>query len=113
MTRADAPVVHIAGEDGAGVPFVVGAVDVAHVARKVGEPPNARFLVRGGENSCEMRETVCTGLEFMGVEFDRAANKGARGVDKILSKPSSRVKVAVIATDEELVIATDTYNLVK
>ena len=29
-----------------------------------------------GENSCEMRETVCTGLEFMGVEFDRAANKG-------------------------------------
>ena len=36
-----------------------------------------------------------------------------RGVDKILSKPSSRVKVAVIATDEELVIATDTYNLVK
>ena len=66
-----------------------------------------------GENSCEMRETVCTGLEFMGVEFDRAANKGARGVDKILSKPSSRVKVAVIATDEELVIATDTYNLVK
>ena len=66
-----------------------------------------------GENSCEMRETVCTGLEFMGVEFDRAANKGARGMDKILSKPSSRVKVAVIATDEELVIATDTYNLVK
>ena len=39
-----------------------------------------------GENSCEMRETVCTGLEFMGVEFDRAANKGARGVNKILSK---------------------------
>ena len=66
-----------------------------------------------GENSCEMRETVCTGLEFMGVEFDHAANKGARGMDKILSKPSSRVKVAVIATDEELVIATDTYNLVK
>ena len=66
-----------------------------------------------GENSCEMRETVCTGLEFMGVEFDHAANKGARVMDIILSKPSSRVKVAVIATDEELVIATDTYNLVK
>ena len=66
-----------------------------------------------GENSCEMRESVCTGLEFMGVEFDREANKGARGVNKILSTPGSRVKVAVIATDEELVIATDTYNLVK
>ena len=35
-----------------------------------------------GENSCEMREAVCTGLEFMGVKFDPAANKGARGVDK-------------------------------
>ena len=42
-----------------------------------------------------------------------SATTPARGVDKILSKPSSRVKVAVIATDEELVIATDTYNLVK
>ncbi len=66
-----------------------------------------------GENSQEMRETVCSGLEFMGVEFDREANKGARGVDKILSAPGSKVKVAVIATNEELVIATDTYNLVK
>jgi len=66
-----------------------------------------------GENSCEMRETVCSGLEFMGVEFDRAANRGTRGVDKILSTPASKVKVAVVATDEELMIATDTYNLVK
>ena len=66
-----------------------------------------------GENSCEMRETVCTGLEFMGVKFDPAANKGARGVNKILSAPDSKVKVATIATNEELVIATDTYNLVK
>lgn len=66
-----------------------------------------------GENSDEMREGVCKGLEFMGVEFDAETNKGARGVDKILSKPASRVKVAMIATDEELVIATDTYHLTK
>ena len=66
-----------------------------------------------GENSCEMREAVCTGLEFMGVKFDPAANKGARGVNKILSAADSKVKVATIATNEELVIATDTYNLVK
>ena len=66
-----------------------------------------------GENSCEMRETVCSGLEFMGVKFDKSANAGARGVDKILSAPDSKVKVAVVATNEELVIATDTYNLVK
>ncbi len=66
-----------------------------------------------GENSCEMRESVCSGLEFMGVEFDKNANAGARGVDKILSAAGSKVQVAVVATNEELVIATDTYNLVK
>ena len=66
-----------------------------------------------GENSGDMRESVCTGLEFMGVKFDTEANRGARGVDKLLSKADSKVKVAVIATDEELMIATDTYNLVK
>ena len=49
----------------------------------------------------------------MGVKFDSAANKGTRGVNKILSAPDSKVKVAIIATDEELMIATDTYNLVK
>ncbi|MFI3259822.1 MAG: acetate kinase [Rikenellaceae bacterium] len=66
-----------------------------------------------GENSSDLRPAAVSGLEFMGVEFDNEASKGARGVDKILSLPSSRVKVAMIATDEELVIATDTYNLVK
>ncbi len=66
-----------------------------------------------GENSSEMRESVCTGLEFMGVRFDAEANQGARGVNKLLSAADSKVKVAVIATDEELMIATDTYNLVK
>ena len=66
-----------------------------------------------GENSSEMREAVCTGLEFMGVKFDAEANRGARGVNKLLSAADSKVKVAVIATDEELMIATDTYNLLK
>lgn len=66
-----------------------------------------------GENSAEMRQAVCSGLEFMGVAFDQSKNEGTRGVDKILSADNSKVKVAVIATDEELMIATDTYNLVK
>ena len=65
-----------------------------------------------GENSKELRETVCSGLEFMGVEFATEEN-AVRGISKILSRPTSRVKVAVVATNEELVIATDTYNLVK
>ncbi|WP_418992142.1 acetate/propionate family kinase [Alistipes sp.] len=66
-----------------------------------------------GENSCEMRQEVCEGLEFMGVKFSPELNRGARGVDKILSAADSKVKVATIATNEELVIATDTYNLVR
>lgn len=66
-----------------------------------------------GENSEEIRSQVCEGLEFMGVKFNAAANKGVRGVDTILSAADSRVKVAIIATNEELVIASDTYNLVK
>ncbi len=66
-----------------------------------------------GENSDNLRPTACAGLEFMGVDFDHAANKGARNEDKILSTPSSKVKVAMIETNEELVIAMDTYNLVK
>ncbi|MDE6778641.1 MAG: acetate kinase [Alistipes sp.] len=65
-----------------------------------------------GENSKELRESVCSNMEFLGLEFDREANN-VRGEDKILSTPSSKVKVAVVATNEELVIATDTYNLVK
>ncbi len=64
-----------------------------------------------GENSSEMREEVSAGLEFMGVEFDAEINKGVRGKSMILSKASSRVKVAVIETNEEKVIAMDTYRL--
>lgn len=66
-----------------------------------------------GENQWPMREAVCEGLEFMGVEFDRAANHGVKGQDKILSMPDSKVKVVVASTDEELVIASDTFRLLK
>ncbi|MBQ8271468.1 MAG: acetate kinase [Tidjanibacter sp.] len=65
-----------------------------------------------GENGPEMREYVCKGMEFMGIEFDSAANAGVKGQDKVLSAPTSRVKVVVIGTNEELVIATDTFNIV-
>ena len=66
-----------------------------------------------GENSVEMRESVCSNMEFLGLKFDAEANRNARGTDRILSAADSKVKVAVVATNEELVIATDTYNLVK
>ena len=65
-----------------------------------------------GENDCGVRAGVCTGLEFMGVEFDYEKNKGLRCTDEILSKPTSKVKVLSICTNEELVIALDTLEIV-
>ncbi len=64
-----------------------------------------------GENQYPSRARICRGLEFMGVEFDTAANEGLRGRDAIISRPGSRVTVAVVTTDEELVIAQDTWRL--
>jgi acetate kinase len=66
-----------------------------------------------GENQWQSRRRVCEGLEFMGVEFDVEANDGLRSKDRIISRPGSKVTVAVVTTDEELVIAKDTYRLSK
>ena len=64
-----------------------------------------------GENESSLRSYVCKGLEFMGVEIDESVNTGLRGKDTVISKPSSRVKVVLATTNEELVIAADTYRL--
>lgn len=66
-----------------------------------------------GENADDVREKICERLEFLGVDFDKAANKGQRGVDLMISKPSSKVKVMMVSTNEEYVIAKDTYSLAK
>lgn len=66
-----------------------------------------------GENDPGVRERVSKGLGFMGVEFDCEANRDVRGKDVVLSAPDSRVKVVTIATNEELVIASDTFRLTK
>ncbi len=65
-----------------------------------------------GENDDNIRAHVSEAIDFMGVDFDAEANKGVRGKDKILTKPNSRVKVMVVTTNEELVIATDTATIV-
>ena len=65
-----------------------------------------------GENGPEMREYICTDMEFLGIDFDFAVNRGLKGQDKVLTKPESKTKVVVIGTNEELVIATDTFNIV-
>jgi acetate kinase len=65
-----------------------------------------------GENDPHIREMVGTHLEYLGVEFDKEANNGVRGKDVILTKKSSKVKIATVTTNEELVIAQDTMKLV-
>ncbi|MEI6696076.1 MAG: acetate kinase [Bacteroidota bacterium] len=65
-----------------------------------------------GENACSTREGVCKDMEFLGIDFDVEKNKNLRGVDALLTKENSKVKVMMVTTNEELVIATDTYNIV-
>lgn len=66
-----------------------------------------------GENKFDCREVACRGLEFMGIELDVEKNKTIMGEEAIISKPSSKVTVCVIPTDEELMIAMDTDELTK
>jgi len=65
-----------------------------------------------GENAWFMREAILENLEFLGIELDKKANEEFAGCDGVISKASSRVKVLSVTTNEELVIAQDTYGLV-
>ena len=64
-----------------------------------------------GENQEDVRWDSCQGLEFLGIKMDKEANH-CRGVERIISAPDSKVKVCLIPTDEESVIARDTMELV-
>lgn len=64
-----------------------------------------------GENDTVIRHIIGTRLGFLGVSFDQEKNKTVRGENAILSTNGTRTQVVVISTDEELVIATDTFNL--
>lgn len=65
-----------------------------------------------GENQTGVRENVCAPLAFMGVEIDKELNARTRGTETVISTAASRVKVCVITTDEELMIARDTQDIV-
>ena len=69
------------------------------------------FTAGVGENQTGMRAGACEGLEWMGVKLDKEKNEKVRGEEAVISAPDSRVKVVVIPTDEELMIAADTMNL--
>ena len=70
------------------------------------------FTAGVGENGPETREKCLEGLEFLGVEIDREANN-VRGKVREISKAGCKVKAFVIPTNEELVIARDTLELIK
>ena len=65
-----------------------------------------------GENQEDVRWDSCQGLEFLGIKMDKEANH-CRGVERVISAPDSKVKVCLIPTDEEIVIARDTMELVE
>jgi acetate kinase len=65
-----------------------------------------------GENGPETREDVCKDLEFLGIDVDPAKNNGLRSKEAVISKDSAPVKVMVVPTNEELVIAEDTMRIV-
>lgn len=73
------------------------------------------FTAGVGENQPNMREGVLQGLDYLGVKFDNELNKtifGKNSREVVLSTPDSKVKVCVIPTDEELMIASDTMDIV-
>lgn len=65
-----------------------------------------------GENKINCREAACEGLEFMGIKLDKEKNGQIMGEEAIISAPDSKVTICVIPTDEELMIASDTKQIV-
>jgi acetate kinase len=66
-----------------------------------------------GENDFNIRRMILQNMEYLGLDFDETENHGVKGEDKIISKPDSRVTALVVKTNEELVIATDTYKILE
>ena len=66
-----------------------------------------------GENRTEIREYVCKQLDYLGLKIDYDLNRDARAQEVLLSTPDSKVKVCVIPTDEEFMIASDTIEILK
>ena len=71
------------------------------------------FTAGIGENTASMRADILEGTEFLGIEMDLEKNKTIRGVDAVISTENSKVKVMVVPTNEELMIARETAELVK
>jgi len=71
------------------------------------------FTAGVGENDAMLRSAICKNLSFLGITLDEELNNNRRIKEKLISLPDSQVQVFVIPTNEELIIARDTYELVK
>jgi acetate kinase len=65
-----------------------------------------------GENSADIRERICSGMEWAGLEVDKSRNEQAVGKEALISTDDSKLKAYVIPTDEELLIARDTVRCI-
>jgi acetate kinase len=65
-----------------------------------------------GENDLRVRESICRDMEFLGLEFDAELNEKASRGENVFTKPGSRVKAMVIPTNEEIMIARDTLEVI-
>lgn len=71
------------------------------------------FTAGVGENSVIFRKAVCEGISFLGIELDETRNAERSKEARVISTDASRIKVLVVPTNEELLIARDTYRLAK
>jgi acetate kinase len=65
-----------------------------------------------GENADTIRTDICDGLSCFGIDIDEQRNKGLRGRELLISKQDAKVKIIVVPTDEEFMIASDTQEIV-
>jgi len=70
------------------------------------------FTAGVGENAIDIRENICADLDYLGIKMDAAKNN-VRGKEVDAATPDSKVRIFIIPTNEELVIARDTYRLAK
>ena len=69
------------------------------------------FTAGIGENQINVRKAICDNLKFLGVELDEEKNK-IKGEESIISTINSKIKILVVPTNEELMIAQDTMQLI-
>ena len=72
-----------------------------------------KYIGSYAADQSDIREAVCADMEWMGIKLDKEKNAQIHGEEAIISAPDSKVTVVVIPTDEELMIASDTMELVK